>query len=158
MIRLLALHPKVAEKALAWGAYLLGPQMTVSGREREIVIGRVSARCGSEYEWGIHVAAFSSAAGLDPEAVKAIAASSGELLVGLTSRDALLVRFVDELHWTSTVSDTLCDELARAWTSEQLLELLLLAGWYRAISYLCNATKLPLESWAARWSQDSASD
>ncbi|MBC7601288.1 MAG: hypothetical protein H7255_01325 [Ramlibacter sp.] len=33
----------------------------------------------------------------------------------------------------------------------QLVELLILAGWYRAISYVCNAAKVPLEDWAARW-------
>src|SRR5215510_7477856 len=34
-------------------------------RQREIVIHRVTARCGSEYEWGVHAAFFAERAGLD---------------------------------------------------------------------------------------------
>ena len=34
-------------------------------RQREIVIDRVTARCGSEYEWGVHIAFFAERAGLD---------------------------------------------------------------------------------------------
>ena len=65
-----------------------------------------------------------------------------------------LVRMVDELHDTSHVSDALWKELAAVWTPPQLIELLMLAGWYHAISYVCNATGVPLESWAARFGED----
>jgi 1-acyl-sn-glycerol-3-phosphate acyltransferase len=41
--------------------------------------------------------------------------------------------------------------LAAVWTPAQLVELLMLAGWYHAISYVCNAARVPLEDWAARW-------
>src|SRR5262247_712452 len=34
-------------------------------RQREIVINRVTARCGSEYEWGVHAALFAKRADLD---------------------------------------------------------------------------------------------
>src|ERR1700674_145904 len=34
-------------------------------RQREIVIDRTTARCGSEYEWGVHIAFFAKRAGLD---------------------------------------------------------------------------------------------
>jgi Carboxymuconolactone decarboxylase family len=33
-------------------------------RQREIVIHRTTALCGSEYEWGVHAAFFSDKAGL----------------------------------------------------------------------------------------------
>ena len=52
---------------------------------------------------------------------------------------------------TSQVSDVLWEELAAIWTSAQLIELLMLAGWYRAISYVCNAARVPLEDWQARF-------
>jgi hypothetical protein len=32
-----------------------------------------------------------------------------------------------------------------------MIELLMLAGWYRAISYVCRATRVPLERWGARF-------
>ncbi len=41
-----------------WGRYELSRRLSVSMRDREIVIDRVCARCGCEYEWGVHVAYF----------------------------------------------------------------------------------------------------
>src|SRR5271169_4306596 len=34
-------------------------------RQREIVIDRVTACCGAEYEWGVHVSLFAAKAGLE---------------------------------------------------------------------------------------------
>ena len=34
-----------------WGGYELGRTLSLSKRQREIVIDRVTARCGCEYEW-----------------------------------------------------------------------------------------------------------
>src|SRR5579863_1291214 len=36
-------------------------------RQREIVIDRIAALSGSEYEWGVHIAFFAAKAGLDEE-------------------------------------------------------------------------------------------
>jgi 4-carboxymuconolactone decarboxylase len=154
LFRVLAHNPLLAERANGWGAYLLGRKASLSLRDREVVIDRVCARCGAEYEWGVHVAAFSEAAGFTPEQNSAIASIGQSLetsLEPLTVNDRLLVRMVDELHDSSNVSDELWAELAAVWSPAQLIELLLLAGWYHAISYLCNAARVPMERWAARW-------
>src|SRR5215510_9105900 len=42
-------------------------------RQREIVIDRVTARCGSEYEWGVHVSAFAAAVGLTEAQIEPLA-------------------------------------------------------------------------------------
>jgi alkylhydroperoxidase family enzyme len=150
LFRVLAHNPLLAERANGWGAYLLGRKASLSLRDREVVIDRVCVRCGAEYEWGVHVAAFSEAAGFTHEQTSAIA-SVGKDLSPLNVNDQLLVRMVDELHDTSDVSDALWAELAGIWTPAQLIELLMLAGWYHAISYVCNAARVPIERWAARW-------
>lgn len=152
LFRVLAVNPKLLERMPSWGAYLLGSSASLSLRDREVVINRVCARCGAEYEWGVHVAAFGRAAGFSDADNAAIAdpASGGQ---GLAHRDALLLRLVDELHDSSTVSDALWQELAELWPAPQLIELLMLAGWYHAISYVCNAARVPLEPWAARWAR-----
>ncbi len=49
---------------MATGGHFLGRGSTLAIRDREIVIDRTCARCGNEYEWGVHVAAFAEAAGL----------------------------------------------------------------------------------------------
>jgi alkylhydroperoxidase family enzyme len=150
LFRVLAHHPVLAERMTGWGGFLLGRKALLPLRDREVVIDRVCARCGAEYEWGVHVAAFSEAAGFTPAQTRAIADPSADD-ASLAERDRLLVQMVDELHERSDVSDTLWSELARHWTQPQLVELLMLAGWYRAISYVCNAARVPLERWAARF-------
>ncbi|HYE38798.1 MAG TPA: carboxymuconolactone decarboxylase family protein [Ramlibacter sp.] len=150
LFRVLAHHPALAQRMAGWGGFLLGRNALLPLRDREVVIDRACARCGAEYEWGVHVAAFTQAAGFTPEQNRAIADPSADDAV-LTERDRLLVQLVDELHETAQVSDALWAELARHWTQPQLIELLLLAGWYRAISYVCNAARVPLERWGARW-------
>lgn len=151
LFRVLAVNPALAERSTGWGGYLLSRKASLPLRDREVVIDRVCARCGAEYEWGVHVTAFAEAAGFTPEQVRAIR-DPGADDVPLTARDRLLVQMVDELHDTAHVGDALWAELAQHWTLPQLVELLMLAGWYHAISYVCNAARVPRESWAATWS------
>jgi alkylhydroperoxidase family enzyme len=119
-------------------------------RQREIVIDRVTARCGSEYEWGVHIALFAKRAGLGEaqqrSLVKGDAADSC-----WSSEDALLVRFCDALHATCDIDDALWAQLKIHFSEPAILELLLLAGFYRTVSYLTNALRLPLEPYAARF-------
>jgi 4-carboxymuconolactone decarboxylase len=152
LFRVLAHHPKLAERMTGWGGFLLGRHAALALRDREVVIARVCALCGAEYEWGVHVAAFAQQAGITPAQHAAIARRDADDAV-LTPSDRLLVQLCDQLHEGSTVDDALWQQLAQHWTSEQLIELLLLAGWYRAISYVCNAVGVPLESWGARFAR-----
>ena len=57
----------------------------------------------------------------------------------------------DELYTTCSLSDRLWAELRLEYSEEALLELLMLAGFYRTISYLTNALRLPLETFGARF-------
>ena len=155
LFRVLAHNPPLAERMTGWGGYLLGRSASLPLRDREVVIARVCARCGAEYEWGVHVTAFGRAAGFSPEQNAAIADPQADD-TSLTERDRLLVRMVDELHATATVGDALWPQLAALWSAPQLVELLMLAGWYRAISYVCNAARVPLEPWAARFESSRA--
>lgn len=148
LFRVLARNPLMAERMTGWAGYLLGRHASLSLRDREIVIDRVCARCGAEYEWGVHVAAFAQPAGFTPEEVTAIAQPDADLST-LAPRDSL-VRLVDDLHEICDVSDAPWAELQTHWSAPQLIELLLLAGWYRAISYVCRVLRVPLETGQAR--------
>jgi hypothetical protein len=68
-----------------------------------------------------------------------------------SDRDGHLVRLVDELHDTCTVTDELWAALAAEFAPDQLLELLITAGWYRLLSYVINGAQVPLEPWALRF-------
>lgn len=120
-------------------------------RQREIVIDRVTANCGSEYEWGVHIALFAKKAKLSAEQIVSIQ-RGGAKDECWDSVDALLIRLCDALQADSDADDALWKELTAHFDSEAMLELLLLAGFYRTVSYLTNALRLPLEPWAARFS------
>lgn len=150
LFRVLAVNPALAERSVPWGGYLLGRKATLPLRDREIVILRVCARCGAQYEWGVHWAAFAQAAGLGEREREAIV-SADAVLDGLAPRDRLLIELVDALHHKADVDDALWQALSAHWSAPQRIELLMLAGWYHAISYVCNVARVPLESWAARW-------
>jgi alkylhydroperoxidase family enzyme len=119
-------------------------------REREIVIDRTTARCRSEYEWGVHVAFFARRVGLtDEQLLSLVHGGPGDAC--WTTGEALLIRLCDELHDTATVSDELWRALRAEHSEEAMLELVMLAGAYHTVSYLTNALRLPLEPYAARF-------
>jgi alkylhydroperoxidase family enzyme len=119
-------------------------------RQREIVIHRVTARCGAEYEWGVHAAFFARRAGLDTAQLRSTV-DGGPGDACWSGEDALLIRFCDALHAECTIDDTLWAELQAAFSEETILELLLLAGFYRTVSYLANALHLPPEPFGVRF-------
>jgi 4-carboxymuconolactone decarboxylase len=149
LFRTLAQHEELVSRMRPLGAGLLGHGL-LEPREREIVILRTCARAGAEYEWGVHVEAFGRAVGLDDAQLAATAAGDASD-PAWSERDALLVRLADELHDRAAVSDGLWAELAARWTAPQLVELLVLAGWYRLISYVLNGARVALEPWGARF-------
>jgi alkylhydroperoxidase family enzyme len=124
-------------------------------RQREIVIDRVTAKCGSEYEWGVHVTMFADKAKLTAEQIVSLQ-QGGAQDDCWESADALLIRLCDALQANSDVDDALWEALSAHFDAEAMLELLLLAGFYRTVSYLTNALRLPLEPWAARFSGNNA--
>jgi alkylhydroperoxidase family enzyme len=122
----------------------------LSLRQREIVIDRVTAACGAEYEWGVHVAAFASAAELTEEQL--ISLTTGGPEDGCwTDEDAALITLCDSLHRDCDVDDELWARLREQHSAEAVIELLMLAGYYRMISYLVRALRLPLETGARRF-------
>jgi alkylhydroperoxidase family enzyme len=119
-------------------------------RQREIVIDRVTASCGAEYEWGVHVAAFAAKAGLTEAQIRSLTAGGPDDNCW-TGADRLLIRLCDSLHADCTIDDALWAELTGHYSDEALLELLMLAGSYRTVSYLVNSLRLPPEPGASRF-------
>jgi len=157
IFRTYARHPALQDAVKPLGRFHLvsepGRSVSITLRAREIVIDRVCARCRCEYEWGVHIASFARAAGLTREQVRATASGDANDLAWSEEQDRLLIRLVDELHDTAAVSDALWRDLAVHWSETQLLELLILAGWYHAVSYLANGVRMELEPWAPRFPQ-----
>jgi alkylhydroperoxidase family enzyme len=68
-----------------------------------------------------------------------------------TDAERLLIRMVDELHDSGRLTDDLWTSMAARWSPEQLLELIVLAGWYHTISFVANGAQVPLEQWGKRF-------
>jgi alkylhydroperoxidase family enzyme len=124
-------------------------------RQREIVIDRTTALCGSEYEWGVHITLFAARADLSPAQIASLTTGSADDACW-TSEERVLLRMCDALHRDCSIDDALWDELRTNFTEEAILELLMLAGFYRTVSYLTNALRLSPEPYAARFSTGHA--
>jgi alkylhydroperoxidase family enzyme len=150
LFRSLARHPALMQAMRPLGAYILGRRLGLSLRLRELLILRVCARCGCEYEWGVHVAGFGAAAGLDAEVVAATVRGAADAPCFAPIEQALLAA-VDALCAGPALTDVDWERLAEHFDDAQRLEILVAVGWYRLIATLCNGLALPREPWAARF-------
>lgn len=139
-----------------WGSYELGKQLSLSLRDREVVIDRTCARCGCEYEWGVHVAIFATRAALDERQVTSLTHGGPDDPCWTSARDRLLIRAVDALHDTGDVPDDLWGALREELDDEELLDLTMLCGWYHAISFTAVAARIPLEGFAPTFASVAA--
>jgi hypothetical protein len=66
-------------------------------------------------------------------------------------RDRLLIEAADALHDSADIGEDLWHQLARLFSEEQLLDLLMLAGWYHAISFTANGARVACEDGSPRF-------
>jgi 4-carboxymuconolactone decarboxylase len=151
LFRTLAVHDQLASRMRPLGAGILAHPL-LRPRERELLILRTCARAGAEYEWGVHAVLFGAAVGLSEELLAATAGADASDAVW-SEDDAQLIAAADALYETDTLPDQLWAELAARFEHDQLVELVVIAGWYRLISYVINALGIQLEPWAARFSR-----
>jgi len=117
------------------------------GRAREIIILRVGYQAGSEYEFGQHTR-LGREAGLTDEEIAALAdAGTGRW----ADDEAALVSLVDELCADDQVSEPTWKRLSERWSDAELLELLVLAGFYRLVSGVLNSVGVALEPGTPGW-------
>jgi alkylhydroperoxidase family enzyme len=147
LFRVMAGHARAWEKLR--GGSLLDPG-PLGLREREIVIDRTCALNGCEYEWGVHVAFFAAAAKLTDEQVRATVLGAADAPCWSASERALIAT-VDALHRRATLDDAEFAALSAHFDGDQILEIIMLCGAYRTVSYLANGLRLPLEDNAARF-------
>jgi 4-carboxymuconolactone decarboxylase len=149
LFRTLAVHDELASRMRPLGAGILG-HPRLEPRERELLILRTCARAGAEYEWGVHAVAFGGPLGLTERQLAATVhgASDDPAWCG---HDAQLIAAADALYDGDAIPDELWAALARRLTDDQLLELVIVAGWYRLLSCVINVTQVELEPWAPRF-------
>lgn len=134
-----------------WGGYELGKRLSLTLRDREIVIDRTCARCRCEYEWGVHIAFFAERAGFTSDQITSITHGDATDACWTGDRDRVLLEATDALHDGADIDDDLWRRLRAQLSDEQALDLFMLAGWYHAISYAANAARVDTEPGAPRF-------
>lgn len=144
--------PLAAAMAPLGGFMLQGGQQGAAFdlRSREIVIDRVCALCGCEYEWGVHVAGYAEKAGLDgPQLYSTVHGRADDPC--WSPKDRAVITMVDQLHHDGRLGDAAFAALSVHFDERQIVQLLALAGWYHAIAYMANGMGTELEDWAPRF-------
>jgi alkylhydroperoxidase family enzyme len=147
LFRTVAQNPRVLQRMIAGGLLDRG---SISLRARELMILRTCARCGAEYEWGVHVSAFGAKAEWTPEQLHSSVHGDAQDDCW-NHEDRLVIRLSDQLHATSGVEDSLWADLSAHFAADQLIELIMLAGLYHSVSYMVNACNVQLEDFGARF-------
>lgn len=151
LFRTFANNLAMSQAMSTWGRYELGRELSLSLRQREIVIDRVCARLGCEYEWGVHVAYFTDKAGFTEAQVRSLTHGNADDSCWDEPGERALIAAVDQLCAQATIADELWGQLAGHLDDAQLLDLTMLAGWYHAIAFTARAAQVPLEEWAPRF-------
>lgn len=134
-----------------WGGYELSKRLSLTLRDREIVIDRTCAKCRCEYEWGVHIAFFAERAGFTSDQIISITHGTATDPCWIDERDRVLIEATDALHDGADIDDDLWQRLRAHLSDEQALDLFMLAGWYHAISYAANAARVDTEPGAPRF-------
>ena len=85
------------------------------------------------------------------ETVEIVAAGVAMSSARGLKRDRLLVEAADALHDATDLDEGLWLRPARLFSPEHLLDLLMLAGWYHAVSFTANAARVACEDWTPRF-------
>jgi alkylhydroperoxidase family enzyme len=147
LFRTVAHNPRVLQRMMAGGLLDKG---SLSLRARELVILRTCARSGAEYEWGVHVAAFGDKAGWTPEQLRASVHGTAADACW-SAEERVVLQLADALHDTGDLADAVWNEAAAVFSPPQLVELVMLAGLYHAVSFLVNALRVEREDGAPRF-------
>jgi len=147
LFRTLMVNEELAGRMRPLGAGILGASATVEPLLREVMIHRTCGLTGASYEWGVHAVGFGLPLGLtEAQLHSTVHGSSADRC--WAPRERAIMRLAEELHTTSTISDALWTELSASLQEAQILELIVTAGWYHVIAYLCNGLALAHEAWA----------
>jgi alkylhydroperoxidase family enzyme len=141
----------LVELVSALGRYFID-ESTLPPRSRELGILRVAARVGAEYEYAQHVPR-AVAAGLTGDEITRVTGSSA---AGWPARDGAVLRMADELLTEGGVTDDTWARLGSLFSHAQVVDLVVLLGYYVLIATTTNTLRVPLEPDSARWPDAAA--
>jgi alkylhydroperoxidase family enzyme len=134
-------HPKLLKRFNLLGGFLLNKGL-VPARERELVILRVGANAHAEYEFGQHTVIGRNCGLTDDEIIGLTRSPNAR---NWSPDDRALIALADELHADDCVTDATWSDLRGRWDDAELVELLIVAGFYRLVSGFLNSTGVQLD-------------
>ena len=155
LFRTLARHPALMQAMRPLGAYILGRRFALSLRLRELLIDRVCARCGCEYEWGVHVTGFGAAAGIDAATAEATVCAPADAPCFDPAESALLRRGRRAVRGARARATPPGKRSAATSTTRSASR----SSWRRLVPadrHALQRPALPLEPWAARFPRGAA--
>jgi 4-carboxymuconolactone decarboxylase len=138
-------HPKLLKRFNLLGGFLLNKGL-LPPRERELVILRIGWNAQAKYEFGQHTI-IGKQCGLTDDEITAITTttSSGPDAHLWSGDDRDLIAMADELSTDDCVTDATWARLATRWSEPELIELLIVAGFYRLVSGFLNSAGVQLD-------------
>ena len=115
--------------------------MSVPDKLKELAILITARYWGAQFEWLAHHRA-AVQAGLSEEKVKAIA--EGRRPVGMSADEEAVYNFITELFKTKQASDATFAAVKNAVGERGVVDLMVTAGYYQAVSMFMNTDRLPV--------------
>ena len=134
-------HPKLLKRFNLLGGFLLNKGL-LPEREREIVILRIGWNARARYEFGQHTL-IGRRCGLTDAEIVALTLPAADH--DWSDDDRALIALADELADDDCVGDATWQRLANRWDDAELVELLVLAGFYRMVSGFLNSAGVQLD-------------
>ena len=117
-------------------------------RQRELVILRMGWKCQAVYEFGQHTM-YGMAHGVTEDEVSAVTRPLSEH--DWSEQDRVLLQMTDDLYTDDCVSDATWAELASRWSTTEIMEFLMSALCYRAVSGFLNRCGVELDEGVPGW-------
>ena len=134
-------HPKLLKRFNLLGGFLLNKGL-IPERERELVILRVGWNAQAVYEFGQHTV-IGKRCGLTDDEIAALTKSPHDH--DWSAEDLALIALADDLAADDCVSDGTWLALNARWSDAELVELLIVAGFYRLVSGFLNSAGVQLD-------------
>lgn len=121
---------------------------SLTSRQRELVILRVAAVRGADYEWAQHVV-LATEAGISREEM--VAVSGDGQLAGWPPLETALLAAVDELLADARISDATWRSLSAELSEHQLFDLVFTVGAYDVLAMALRSFGVPLDDDLVPW-------
>jgi alkylhydroperoxidase family enzyme len=123
-------------------------ESSLSARQRELLILRVAAVRGADYEWAQHVV-LATDAGISRAEMAAIAGN--EPHAGWPPLETALLAAVDELLAAARISDATWSSLSAELSEHQLFDLVFTVGAYDVLAMALRSFGVPLDDDLVPW-------